>query len=317
MPILARISKSHTRRRRRRRRLRSLAFAPTLLTIAHLLCGFAAIHFALRAMYDFGAGVPMNASQTLNSAMLDRMLPSFLSVGCGLCVLGMVFDCLDGLAARATDSVSYFGSQLDSLADIVTHGVAPAILMVAFMTTQLAGDSIVPSPLSNHFLGRACWVAAAVFVAFAAIRLARYNVEHANEDSDRGSFHGLPSPGAGGVIVSLIIFQDLVGDVGKLRIAYAMPFVAVAVAFLMISSIPYKRFFRAYLLGHQPFGHVVTFLLLAAVFLVHKAPTLLIMVLWYAVSGPVEMLYTALRGKTATPSVDASYQTNARKRKAG
>ena len=89
----------------------------------------------------------------------------------------MVFDCFDGLIARATDTTTDFGGQLDSLADIVNHGVAPATLMLAFMTTQLHTDSILPSPISEHFLGRASWVAAAIYVAFQAIRLARYNVE--------------------------------------------------------------------------------------------------------------------------------------------
>ena len=284
----------------RRRRLKSLAVAPTLLTLGNLLCGFAAIHFALRAMYDFGAGVPDDAIQTLQSARWERMLPSFLSVGAGLVLLGMVFDLLDGLVARATRSTTNFGGQLDSLADVITCGAAPATLMVAFMTTELAGDSIVPSPISEHPLGRITWIAAAVYVAFTAIRLARFNVEHAKADFDHRVFRGLPTPGAAAVIAALIIVREQFGDTARLAIAYAIPFVALTLAFLMVSRIPYKRFYRAYLLGKRPFGQLVGFLLILVVFFVYKAATLLLVVLWYGASGPIDALLRRMR-KVSTP----------------
>ena len=284
----------------RRRRLKSLAVAPTLLTLGNLLCGFAAIHFALRAMYDFGAGVPDDAIQTLQSARWERMLPSFLSVGAGLVLVGMVFDLLDGLVARATRSTTNFGGQLDSLADVITCGAAPATLMVAFMTTELAGDSIVPSPISEHPLGRVTWIAAAVYVAFTAIRLARFNVEHAKADFDHRIFRGLPTPGAAAIIAALIIVREQFGDTARLTIAYAIPFVALTLAFLMVSRIPYKRFYRAYLLGKKPFGQLVGFLLILVVFFVYKAATLLLVVLWYGASGPIDALLRRVR-KVSTP----------------
>ena len=271
-----------------------------MLTLGNLLCGFAAIHFALRAMYDFGAGVPDDVLQTLQSARWERMLPSFLSVGAGLVLFGMVFDLLDGLVARATRSTTNFGGQLDSLADVVTCGVAPATLMVAFMTTELAGDSIVPSPISEHPLGRATWFAAAVYVAFTAIRLARFNVEHAKADFDHRMFRGLPAPGAAGIIAAFIIVREQVGDTARVMIAYAIPFVALAVAFLMVSRIPYRRFYHTYLLGKKPFGQIMGFLLILVLFWSYKAPTLLLMVLWYGASGPVEALLRRVRG---TPPV--------------
>ncbi len=160
--------------RRRRRRLRSLAILPSLLTLGNLICGFAAVHFALRAMYDFGAGVPDVAVATFASPGWERVLPSYLSIGAGLIFLGMVFDGFDGAVARATRSTTNFGGQLDSLADVVTCGVAPATLMVALLTTELAGESIIPSPLSEHAMGRFTWVAAAVYVALTAVRLALF-----------------------------------------------------------------------------------------------------------------------------------------------
>lgn len=292
--------------RHKRRRLKSLAFLPNVLTTGNLICGFAAIHFALRAMYEFGAGVTDLQFRTLNSLQLERMLPSWISVGAGLILLGMFFDCFDGLLARVTRSTSNFGAQFDSLADVVTCGAAPAVLMVAVMTRELAGESILPSPVSEHFFGRITWLSAAVYLAFAAIRLARYNVEHDKADFDYRTFRGLPSPGAAAMIVSLILFHEHAAPLTAGILVYVMPAVAFATAFLMVSRIPYRRFHRAYLLGRKPFWHFVAFLTVAAVVWLKTAPALLLLVIWYWASGPAEWLYRALRGKRpATPAAHA------------
>jgi CDP-diacylglycerol--serine O-phosphatidyltransferase len=298
MAVIAKLQNSEPPRRRRRR-LKSVAFVPTLMTLGNLVCGFAAIHFALRAMFNLGAGVPSDTSQTLPGGLLELLLPSFLSVGAGLVVLGGVFDALDGLLARVTRSTTDFGGQLDSLADVVTFGVAPATLMVAVMTNQLSGDAILPSPISAHLLGRFAWVSAAVFVAFAAIRLARYNVEHAKADFDYRSFRGLPTPGAGLILVAMIIFHDdpEIGQTAQAGIVYTMPVVALLSAFLMVSRVPYKRLHRTYLLGRRPFEHFVGFVAIVALFSLYKAPVLVLLVLWYWLSGPVGLVVSGLRRK--------------------
>lgn len=279
--------------------MKTLALVPTLITLCNLLCGFAAIHFAMRAMYDFGAGVPSEVVKTLHSTALERALPSFLSIGAIMVILGMVFDCFDGLIARATRSTTNFGGQLDSLADVITCGTAPAVLMIAFVTTQLAGDSILPSPLSEHVLGRAAWMAAALYVAMAAIRLARFNVEHAAADHDYRTFRGLPSPGAACMMATLLLVQEYFEPLGKWLIAISMPAVAVVVAVLMVSRIPYRRFYRAYLVGKQPFGHVLILLLMLYVLFLLPAPTLLVLVGWYVLSGPVFWVARTVRGHGA------------------
>ena len=284
-------------KRHKRRRLKSMSLFPTLLTIGNLLCGFAAIHFALRAMYVLGAEIPDDAVQTFRRAGWERILPSYLTIGAGLVLLGMVFDCFDGLVARATRSTTNFGGQLDSLADVVTCGAAPAALMIVLMTRELAGDFIVPSPFSEHAWGRFTWIAAAVYVALAAVRLARFNVEHADVDGDHKSFRGLPSPGAAAVVVALIIVREQFGPTGRQNIAYALPVVALCTAFLMVSRIPYRRFYRTYLLGRKPFGRLTGILLVLVIFWSYPAPTLLVLVLWYAGSGPAEALFRLVRRK--------------------
>ena len=299
MTILAKLPSSSDHPRPHRRRLRSLAFVPTLITLGNLLCGFAAIHFGLRAMYDLGAGITSEQMVTLHRPALERILPSFLSVGASLVILGMILDCFDGLIARVTRVTTNFGGQLDSLADVVTFGVAPATLMVAFMTKELAGDSIVPSPISEHALGRLTWVSAAVYVAFTAVRLARFNVEHAKADFDYRIFRGLPSPGAASILVALILFQDQpMGAAVRGVIVYATPLIAMTIAFLMVSRIPYRRFHRAYLLGRQPFGQFLFVMLLLAIFLAFKAETLLLIALWYGLSGPLFHVIRLIRERS-------------------
>ena len=296
------------RSRPKRRRLKSLRFVPTLLTLGSLLCGFAAIYFALRAMQDLAAA-------TLTH---ERALPPFLSVGAGLVVLGMVFDGLDGLIARATRSTTDFGGQLDSLADIVNCGVAPATLMLAFMIKmkEFAGVALVPSPISEHFLGRAVWVSAAIFVAFAAIRLARYNVEHAQADFDHRSFRGLPSPAAAAVVVALILFADdpEAGATTRAAVAYSLPVMALSAAFLMVSRIPYRRVNQVYLGGRKPFGQVVVVMVVFAVFWVYKAPTLLLVVIVYGLSGPFELLLRRRREKKGASTASSSIPETSNRR---
>lgn len=297
------IRRSTVPTRSRQRRLRSLAFVPTLVTLGNLLCGFAAIHFALRAMVDLGMGVGPEMIDRIDRSLLERMLPSFLSVGAGLVFLGMILDAMDGLIARATQGTSNFGGQLDSLADIVTFGVAPATLMVAFMTRELAGDLIVPSPISPHFLGRATWIAGAFYVVFAAVRLARFNVEHAEVGSTYKTFRGLPSPAAAGMMAALILISDqLEGAVATRVIVYALPVTALVVAFLMVSRVPYRRLSRSYLLGRQPFGQFVYSMVFLAVFLVFKALTLVAVLIWYVLSGPVGLLMRSLSRKRPVSS---------------
>lgn len=318
MTFVAKLPPSEDTRRPRRRRLRSLAFAPTLVTLGNLLCGFAAVHFGMRAMLELGAGATADQISALNQPALERLLPSFLSVGAGLVLLGMVLDLFDGLIARVTRSTTNFGGQLDSLADIVTFGVAPATLMVAFMTRELAGDSIIPSPISDHLLGRATWVAAAIYVAFTAVRLARFNVEHAEDDFDRRTFRGLPSPGAAAILVALLLFQDQDTFAPARKVfVYITPVIAIAIAFLMVSRVPYRRFHRAYLLGRQPFGQFVVIMLVLAVFWSYKTPTLLVLTLWYGASGPVFFLLKRIRDGRRTVVVEPASLVDEAHRKSG
>lgn len=183
---------------RPRRMRRAVVILPSGLTLANLFCGIFAIISASRGQFDF-AGL--------------------------LIVLGGVADALDGRVARATGSGSRFGSELDSLVDIVTFGVAPALIMYFAILNRDGWEWLIP------FL----------YVVCAAIRLARFNVEQAGRA--KRYFHGLPSPAAGLTLATYYWFsqtplynQTILGD---LPWHFWLRFLMLALAFLMISNVSY------------------------------------------------------------------------------
>ncbi|HUQ48689.1 MAG TPA: CDP-diacylglycerol--serine O-phosphatidyltransferase [Gemmatimonadaceae bacterium] len=177
---------------------RAVVILPSGLTLANLFCGVFAIISASKGQFDF-AGL--------------------------LIVLGGVADALDGRVARATGSGSRFGSELDSLVDIVSFGVAPAFIMYFAI---LSGDSW-------------SWLISFLYITCAAIRLARFNVEQAGRA--KRYFHGLPSPAAGLTLATYYWFsqtplynQTILGD---LPWHFWLRFMMLALAFLMISNVSY------------------------------------------------------------------------------
>jgi CDP-diacylglycerol---serine O-phosphatidyltransferase len=286
-----------------------------MLTMGNLFCGFAAVHFALRAMFAAGAEIDASADITLSSALVERMLPSFLAIGAMLIFLGMLFDMLDGLAARLTNQVSAFGAQADSLADVVTFGVAPAILAVALMMRELHADQVMVTPTSEHVLGRVLWVCAAAYCICTAIRLARFNVEHAREDTEHRSFHGLPSPGAAAVLASVVMLHEHAGPVARNILVWMLPVVSLGCGFLMISRVPYERITQVYLVGRRPFNHVAMLMVVLIVFWAYKPQTLAVLCALYALSGPAITVARRMRSaRTATDNPESAPESKSRRK---
>ncbi len=181
-----------------RRMRRAVVILPSGLTLANLFCGIFAIVSATRGQFDF-AGL--------------------------LIVLGGVADALDGRVARATGSGSRFGSELDSLVDLITFGVAPAMIMYFAVLNREGWE----------------WLIVFLYVTCAAIRLARFNVEQAGRA--KRYFHGLPSPAAGMTLATYYWFSQspLYNDtiLGDLPWHFWLRFLMLALAFLMISNVSY------------------------------------------------------------------------------
>ena len=150
-------------------------------------------------------------------------------------ICAMVFDAFDGYAARLLNAASLHGIQMDSLADMVTFGVAPATL-VAVMAHCLS------EVRSNAFL--LVWCCSAIYLGGAALRLAKYNVHAMQEKKSSDRFSGIPSPGAAAAICS-IIFLFAVEHSDKnsmLKLISVLPWYAAFLGFLMVSTISYQHF---------------------------------------------------------------------------
>lgn len=293
-------------RRRRMARLRlrrvpPLSVVPTLLTLGNLLCGFAAIHYA---------AIPIGPSQVFGW--------STLTVAGAVLFLAMFFDALDGTVARLTRSTSDFGAQLDSLADIVSFGVAPAYMMIRLVSHYYGPGTdgatlTLLGPDADNVYAKATWAVAGVYVSCAALRLARYNVETPSPaEEDHRWFRGLPSPGAAGAVASLIVlhqhllvrvFHDQVPDTFAPAAALVIPAVTLLCAVAMVSRMRYAHAVNRYLRGRRSFMYVVWLAVVVVASLLWLQVTMAVGFTLYALSGPWGALMRTLRPQPAPPAV--------------
>jgi CDP-diacylglycerol---serine O-phosphatidyltransferase len=213
---------------------RGVYLLPSLMTVSNLLCGYASVVYSTRGDFDTAAV---------------------------LLGIAMVVDTLDGFFARLTHSQSAFGAELDSLADVVSFGVAPAILAFTW--------GLWP-------LGRLGWAAGFIYVTAAALRLARFNIQSAT--GDKKYFAGLPSPAAASVTASTVFMYPW--GLQDPRVAgLALPMVLVP-GFLMVSTIRFRSL-KAVDVGWRR-SYVVVFLGAVAIALVASHPRLAMVVLSYS-----------------------------------
>ncbi|OHB65024.1 MAG: CDP-diacylglycerol--serine O-phosphatidyltransferase [Planctomycetes bacterium RBG_13_62_9] len=225
-------------RRERRQRVKYITVLPSLVTILNGVFGFTAIVFASKA--DVPGAKPV----------------SYFAVAGYMVLLAMIADMLDGRLARMSQSTSSFGGQLDSLCDMISFGIAPAFLMLKVVESSLDLREVLCGGLLHRFI----WLAAIVYISCAAIRLARFNVENEENEAAHMSFVGLPSPGAAGVVISLIIFHQQ--EVPNLyQLVYILPFITLGVGVLMVSRIQYPHVLNVYLRGKQRFSYLIQVLL--------------------------------------------------------
>jgi CDP-diacylglycerol--serine O-phosphatidyltransferase len=214
---------------------------PTMVTLGNLVCGFVSIMLATHANTTHPAGTTLPPYKPEDYLYLSGLL----------IFAGMLFDLLDGGVARLTKSTSKFGMELDSLCDVVSFGVAPAVLVYNLVDWQ------INSGLSVPWLERYLFPMLLVYVSCATLRLARYNVE--SESGPRGYFFGMPSPGAAGCAAGLVLlalpathhwqssplsaqFSQLESYLAVVRsnVVVALPFVMVGLGIMMVSRVHYQ-----------------------------------------------------------------------------
>ena len=274
----------------------SLSVIPTLLTLGNLICGFAAIHYASK---------PIGPSNVMGW--------STLTIAGALVFLGMVFDGLDGFAARLTRSASALGAQLDSMADMVTFGVAPAFMVLRLVSYYYGGPEHytgILGPDADSAYGKIIWGVAAFYICCTALRLARFNAETTSVDEiDHRYFRGLPSPGAGGTVASLTLlhqhltflrFHEAPPDGFERTSALLLPLVTLLISAAMISRVRYSHIVNRYLRTRQSFAFVAWMMLPIIFALWWFQVALAVCFTLYALSGPAQLLVRSLR---RTPTV--------------
>ncbi|MCG8378952.1 MAG: CDP-diacylglycerol--serine O-phosphatidyltransferase [Proteobacteria bacterium] len=225
------------------KRRRGIYLLPNLFTTAALFAGFYSIVAAMNEKFEAAA------------------IAIFVA---------MVLDGMDGRIARLTNTQSDFGVQYDSLSDMVSFGLAPALVMYQWTLVDM---------------GKLGWLAAFVYAASAALRLARFNTQAGS--ADKRFFQGLPSPAAAAVLAGMIwVGSSYELAEGATLLVFCFP-ATILVGILMVSNIRYHSFKQFDLKGRVPFMAV---LVVVAVFaLIASEPPLVLFSIAgiYAVSGPV------------------------------
>ena len=245
-------AKNRLFKRTRKRPVKYITVLPSLVTILNGVCGFAAIVFA-------SSGTAFGPKEISPYTMAAYLV-----------FIAMIADMLDGRLARMSQTTSSFGGQLDSLCDVISFGVAPAFVMLRLLISKLSAAQIT----NDSFIVRFIWLSALAYVTCAVIRLARFNVENVESESDHMRFTGLPSPAAAGAVMSLIMLHQETLP-GLRIILVALPFMALGVAVLMVSRVQYEHVLNYYLKGKKPFGYLIKTLLALGLVIVVELPAAL------------------------------------------
>jgi CDP-diacylglycerol---serine O-phosphatidyltransferase len=257
-----------TNDRPRRRFRRGVYLLPSLLTMGNMFCGYACVVYAMRGEFETAA--------------------PFIG-------FAFVIDGLDGRIARMTGTTSAFGVEFDSLADIISFGIAPAILSFAW---------------GLQSLGRLGWAAGFMFVACAAMRLARFNIQAAGT-VDKRYFVGMPSPAAAAVPAATVFAYPW----GLYDYRAALPALAMVIvpAVLMVSTIRFRSFKTLDSQVRRPY--TVLIFVAAGIMLIATHPRFMLvtMAYGYLASAFIGMAVTRLRqrGGRAVDTVAAPAQAEA------
>jgi len=221
---------------------KGIFIVPSLLTLTSIFLSFSAVIFAINGEFLWAAGLVIAAA---------------------------FFDGIDGRVARLTKTTTKFGLELDSLADVISFGVAPALVMYLWALTSY---------------GRLGWVIAFVFVACGALRLARFNVQSGVIDPKR--FNGLPIPAAACMVATTVLFFEKVGlDPEPYRLFLLI--MTFGLSFFMVSSVKFHAFKDLGFAREKPFTTTVGFVLVLALIATQPFVVPFIVCAAYVVSGPI------------------------------
>jgi CDP-diacylglycerol--serine O-phosphatidyltransferase len=236
---------------------------PNLFTTGNLLCGFSSVVASINGQYVQAA-----------IAIL----------------IAVLLDGLDGKVARMTNSASAFGVEYDSLADVLSFGMAPCLLLYAW---------------TLHFMGYVGWFAAGIFVICGALRLARFNVQVMTVPHTY--FTGLPIPAAAGVVASAVLLShQLYGALESVEPGWQFSIVitVVCLALLMVSNVRYESLKRLQLRRAHMIPLIVVLIVILLISALMPALALFLIFFGYALSGPIEALMRWRKPKEEVATVE-------------
>ena len=221
---------------------RGIYLLPNLMTTAALFSGFYAVIAGMNGQFEAGA------------------IAIFVA---------MVFDGLDGRVARMTNSCSAFGAEYDSLADMISFGLAPALLMYQW---------------ALHDFGKVGWLIAFIYTAGAALRLARFNTQVGT--ADKRFFQGLPSPAAAALLAGLVWVVET-NHISTGMESFIALILTLFSGLMMVSNVRFHSFKELNLKDKVPFVTLLLMVLGFVVITLKPAMILFLLFLGYAISGPV------------------------------
>lgn len=245
-----------------KKRRRGIYLLPNLITTAALFAGFYGIVAATQGKFE-------QASVAI--------------------FIAMVLDSLDGRVARMTNTQSAFGAEYDSLADMSSFGLAPALVMFEWSLSSLVNVSFP--------LGKLGWLAAFLYVATAALRLARFNTRASN--TDKRYFQGLPSPAAAAVVVGFVWACFDNGIEGESVAMISLPLIVFA-GLMMVSNISYYSFKDIDFHNKVPFVAMLAVVMVFVFSAIDPPITLFGCFLLYSLSGPVISLMRRFKKRAST-----------------
>jgi CDP-diacylglycerol---serine O-phosphatidyltransferase len=241
---------------------RGVYLLPSLLTMGNMFCGYACVVYAMRGEYATAA--------------------PFIG-------FAVILDMLDGRIARLTNTTSEFGVEFDSMADIISFGIAPAILSFAW---------------GLQSLGRLGWAAGFMFVAAAAMRLARFNIQ-SGSGGDKRYFVGMPSPAAAGIIAATVFAYPY----GLYDYRAALPALAMVLvpAALMVSTIRFRSFKTLDSRKRRPYTVLIFVAAAIVAIATHPQWTLVVVAYVYLGSGFVGWALTRYKHRGTAPIADVPH----------
>ena len=243
---------------RKPRRLKYISVLPTFITLMNGVCGFLAIVISSRS-----------PETRWHLDFMDVSGISPYTLAAYLIFVAMFADMMDGRVARLTRTTSSFGGQLDSLSDVISFGAAPAFIMIKLVEYHITYVEMTSVFFSMH-LGRLVIFSAIFYVMCTVLRLARFNVENIEDESAHMDFSGIPSPGAAGVVASLVVFQQQIlpgisaGDIAGLSLAnfltvLVLPITTLLMGILMVSRVSYPHIANKLLRGKKSLPVIMLF----------------------------------------------------------